>query len=167
MIAIVFLALAFLVARHFFPATTVNIEHVHTDVLAKTTVFKSDTIVVGTPETSHTLLVATTIRVENERKYPIFLDDFTLTLTDPTGAQMAVKAVQKMDVATTEGIFPDVKPLMVTPLLRDTSIDPGKSVQGTLLFSLPLPRSTWDTRKSAEIQVDIYHGHPVYTTIPK
>jgi len=167
LLAVAFVVLAFFIARRFFPATTVNIAHIHTDILPTTTVYKSDSIVVAPSETDNILFVASTIRIDNQRKYPISLDDFTLTLTDIAGAQQTAKAVQKFDLPNTEVMFPNLKPLIGPLLLRDTNIDPGKSAQGTIVFSLPVDATTWNNRKSAEIQVDIYHGHPVYTTIPK
>jgi hypothetical protein len=167
LLAVVFVVLAFFIARHFFAATTVNIAHLHTDILPTATVFKADTIVVGPAATDHTLFVASTIRIENQRQYPISLDDFTITLTDIAGAQTTAKAIQKLDLPNTEVMFPNLKPLVGPLLLRDTNIDPGKSAQGTVVFSLPVDAIAWNNRKSAEIQVDIYHGHSVYTTIPK
>ena len=167
LLAIVLLALAALLARHFFPSTTVDIAHLHTEVLPNTTVFKSNSIVLAAKETQHTLLVASTIRIDNKRTYPIFLDDFTLTFTDAAGAQLTAKSIQRADLANVETMFLKLKSVATNPLLRDTAIDPGKFTQGTVVFSLPIPESTWNTRKSAEIQVDIYHGHPVYTTIPR
>jgi hypothetical protein len=63
--------------------------------------------------------------------------------------------------------FPQLKPLLTAPLLRDTAIDPGKSAQGTVLYSINLPKEIWDARKSAVIKVAIYHQPALYLTIPK
>jgi len=167
LVAVALLAIAFFVARHFFAAPTLSAEHVRTEILPTVSVYKTDTIVVGPNETNHTLFVASTLRVGNQQAYPVSLDDFTLTLTDPSGAELVERAIQKQDLPNLEIEFPKLKPLLATPLLRDTSIDPKKSVEGTVLFSLPISQSVWDSRGTAEIKVDIYHNHPLFLTIPK
>jgi hypothetical protein len=166
LLAIAAIALAIGIAIHFFPATTVNITHIHTDVLPTETTFKGSTIV-GLNETSHILFVAATIKVDNQLRVPIYLDDFHMTLTDQSGAEMTVSADAPKDLPDTETNYPGVKPLTTTPLVRNTEIDPAKSAQGTLLFPLTIPKNVWDTRRSAVIKIDLYHQPPTYLTIPK
>jgi len=167
LIAVAVLVAIFFVARPFFAVPTLSAEHLRTQTLPTVTVFKTDTIVVGANETNHTFFIASTIRVGNQQAYPVSLDDFTLTLTDPSGAELVERAIQKQDLPNLEIEFPKLKPLLATPLLRDTSIDPKNSVEGTILFSLPISQSVWDSRGTAEIKVDIYHNHPLFLTIPK
>ena len=164
--AIAAIALAIAVAIHFFPATTVNISHRHTDVLPTETVFKGSTVV-GLSETQHVLFVAATIQVDNQLRVPVYLDDFHITLTDPSGAAMTVSADTPKDLPDLEVNYPGIKPLVGTPLVRNTEIDPAKSAEGTLLFALAIPKDVWDTRKSAVIKVDLYHQPAIYVTIPK
>jgi len=166
LLALAAIALAITFAIHFFPATTVNISHIHTDVLPTETVFKGSTVV-GLSETQHILFVAATIKVDNQLRVPIYLDDFHITLTDPSGVVMAVSADTPKDLPDLETNYPGIKPLMTTPLVRNTEIDPAKSAQGTLLFPLTIPKDIWDARKSAVIKVDLYHQPAIYVTIPK
>jgi hypothetical protein len=166
-IALGALALAVAVAIHFFPATTVNIDHVHTDVLPTHTVYKSNSIVLGPDQSQDVLFVATTLRLDNQLRVPIFVDDFNLTLTNPDGAELTAKAVQKPDLENLQLSFPSLKPMVSTPLLRETSIDPAKTAQGTIVFSIPIPKTMWEQRKSAVIKVDVYHQPSLYLTIPK
>ena len=166
LLALAALAAAIAIAIHFFPATTVNIALLHNDLLPTQTHFKSQTIVVG-GQTEDTLFIISTIKVDNQLRVPIFLDNFTLTFANPDDAQLTAKAFTKDDLANAELSFPALKPLVINPLLRDTAIDPGKSVQGAIVFSLPIPKTMWDARKVATIMVDLYHQHPVYQDIPK
>jgi hypothetical protein len=166
LLAVAAIAVAIALAVHFFPATTVNIDHVHTDVLPTETVFKGSTIV-GLAETNRVLFVASTIRIDNQLRYPIYLDDFHITLTDPSGAEMTVSADTPKDLPDLETNYPALKPLVITLLARNTVIDQGKSTQGTLLFPLTLRKEVWDSRKSAVIKVDLYHQPAIYITIPK
>ena len=165
-LALAALALAIVIAIHYFPATTINAEHIHTDLLAKQTVFKSQTIIVG-GQTEDTLFVASTIKVDNLTRAPIYLDGFDLSFSNPDDAQLTAKALTKDEIANAELSFPDLKPLVTNPLLRDTAIDPGKSAQGTIVFSLPIPKTMWDARKVATIAIEIYHRSPVFQDIPK
>jgi hypothetical protein len=167
-LALVVFAAAFFAWKHFFfPPTSVDVAHVSTRVLPIVTQYHTDTIVIGPNETNSTLLVASTIRVENHRTVPISLDDFTLTLTDTTGAELMQKAVEKQELPNLATMFPKVTPMLGTQLLRDTSIAPGKSAEGTLIFSFPAPQTIWDARKSAVIAVAVYHEPAVSVEIPK
>lgn len=166
LLAVVAIAIAFGVAIHFFPATSVDLVHVHTEVLPIETVFKGSTVI-GLSETNHMLFVASTVKVDNQLRVPIYLDDFHITLTDTSGAEMTVSADTPKDLPDLESNYPGIKPLMTTPLIRNTAIDSGKSAQGTLLFALSIPKSVWDTRKSAVIKVDLYHQPPMYVTLPQ
>jgi hypothetical protein len=167
LLALAAIAAAFLIAIHFFPATTINAEHIHTDLLAKQTTFKSSTIVVGPGQSENTLFIASTIKVDNLTRTTIYLDGFDLTFSNPDDAQLTAKALTKDEIANAELSFPDLKPLLTTPLNRDTAIDPGKSAQGTIVFALPIPKTMWDARKVATIQIEIYHQSPVFQNIPK
>ncbi len=167
LVAVAALALATLIAIHFFPATTVNIDHVHDDVVETHTVFKAHTIVIGADQSQDVLYVAETLKVENQLRLPISLDDFALDLTNAEGQQLTVKAAQKGDLANLQTTFPQLKPLLTLPLLRETSLDPGKSAQGTVIFALQVPKAMWDARQSAVVQVDVYHQPSLYLTIPK
>ncbi len=166
-LAMAALALAAALALDFFPATTVNAEVVHTDILPTTTVYKAQSIVVGQNEVAQTLFVVSTVRVDNGMRVPVYVDNVSLTLTDNTGAELTEKALSKQDIATSEASFPKLKPLVAATLLQDASIDPGKSAQGVSLFSLNVPRTLWDARKSAVMKIDIYHQQSVFVTLPK
>ena len=166
LLALAWIAVAIGLAIHYFPATTVNVAHLHTDVLPTETVFKGSTVV-GLNEKAYVLFVASTIRIDNQLRYPIYLDDFHITLTDASGTVITVSADTPKDLPDAEANYPGIKPLITTPLLRNTVIDQAKSAQGTVLFPLSIPKSIWDSRKSAVIKVDLYHQPAVYITIPK
>lgn len=166
LLALLALGLAAGIAIHFFPATTVDVQHLHTSTLPTHTVYKSQSIVLGQDQAEDVLFVGTTLHVENKLRLPIFLDDFTLTLTSPDGAELTAKGLQKTDLPNLELSFPNLKPIVANPLLRETSIDPARSAEGTVLFSLPIPEALWKTRKSATVKVDLYHQPSVYFTIP-
>ena len=160
------LSAAAALAVHFFPATTVNIEHVHADILATATTFKVNSIVVGHDPVEHTLFVAETVRLDDQLHVPIYLDDFTCTFTEPSGAVMTVTAAQKPDLPNIETSFPALVPLLRNPLLRETRIDPGHTLEGTVLLTFPFTEAQWKARKSAVLTVALYHQQTLYQTIP-
>jgi hypothetical protein len=148
--------------------TTLTVELLTTHVLPTKTVFRSDSIVLGPGETSYNLFIVQTIRVTNGRHRPVSLDDFGLTLTDSTGAELAVKAIERQQIPNAEVSFPKLKALVTAPLLaRDAQIPPGKSAEGVLVFSLAVPSDLWDNRKSAVLEIDPYHLDPITLTVPR
>jgi hypothetical protein len=157
----------FVLTLHRATKTSLTATNIHTDILPNTTVYNSDSIVVGPPETSYTLFVVSTLRIENHRTQPISLDDLALTLTDPNGAQLTAQALRPQELANAEVSFPKLKPLVTAPLLiRETPIAPNQSAEGTAVFSLAVPQTIWDTRKSATIALTPYHLDPITLTIP-
>lgn len=167
LLALAAIAAAALIAIHFFPATTIDIAHLHTDLLPTTTAYKAQSMVVGVNQNESVLFVATTVRIDNQLRVPIFLDDFNLTFTNSDGAQLQQRGLTKAELGNAQLSFPALKPITTTPLLRETAIEPGKSAQGTVVFALPMPKSMWDVRQSATLKVDVYHQNPVYQDLPK
>ena len=167
LVAVFALALATAIAIHFFPATTVNIDHLDTDLLDTHTVFESHSMVLGAEQSQDVLYLVETLKVDNQLRLAISLDDFSLNLTNPDGHQLTVQAVQKGDLDNLETSFPKLKPLLTHPLLRETDIEPKQSAQGSVVFSLPVPKAMWDARQSAVVKVDLYHQPSLYLTIPK
>lgn len=166
LLALAALALTAAIVIHLFPATSVEGIHLHTELHSEDTIFKSDSIVLGRDRTEHVLYVASTVRIDNHLRLPVTLDDFTLAFTNPDAAQLTAKALTKPELANIELTYPALRPLLSGPLLRDIAIAPGNSAQGTLLFSLNIPQSMWDERKSAVIEIALYHQPPVLVTIP-
>jgi hypothetical protein len=151
-----------------FPSTRVQAAVVSTQVLPTSTVYKSDSIVVGPAHTETVLFVATTLKVDNQMQIPVSVDGLTLTLTDPSGAQLAAKAATRSDIEAIEQSFPKVKPMLVSGLLMpDAEIPAGQKATGVVLFSLQVTQAIWDQRKSAEIAIDLYHQPSVTVVIPK
>ena len=117
-----------------------------------------------------------TLRLEDRLRLPLFLKDFTASLTpanpDGTpGEAITSSAVEKLDVPNLYLSFPALKSLAQQQgsplLLRDTQIEPGKSAEGMVLLHFPASQSTWDSRKTASLTIDFYHQQPMTIEIPK
>jgi hypothetical protein len=166
LIAVAALVIGIAISIKLFPSGQVQATVTGSKLYAAKTVFHSDTIVIGTNETDETLFVSPIVKLDNELRTPSTFDDATMVLTDATGAQLTAKAAQKSELPNIVVMFPAVKSLIATPLLRETEMAPGASAQGALLFSFPVPQSVWDNRKSAEISIEIYHQPSVKVTVP-
>jgi hypothetical protein len=122
--------------------------------------------VVGQNKAGETdLYLISTVRIENHLTDPLFLKDFTLSFTAPDG-ERHTGAIEKNDLDTVYTAFPEIKPLMATPLLRESEIAPGATAQGTVLAQFPIPQSLWDQRQSATLTIDLYHQPSINIPIP-
>jgi hypothetical protein len=121
------------------------------------TVFKSDSIVVANQHTEDQLYVLTTLRIDDRLHLPLFLKDFTGTLTTADGQEFTTNATEKDDFANIYTSFRALKPLASEPLLRETMINPGQTVTGMILLHFPVTQEVWDHRRTAYLNVDLYH----------
>jgi hypothetical protein len=122
--------------------------------------------VLATQQGESDLYVIPNVRIENHLTVPLFLKDFTITMTLADG-ELRTAAVEKNDLDIVYASFPEIKPLMATPLLRETEVAPGQTVEGTVLAQFSIPQSTWDKRQSATVTVDFYHQDSMTLPIPK
>jgi hypothetical protein len=139
----------------------------HIAVLPTHTSFKSSSIVVANDPAEDDLYVLATVRVEDQLKIPIFIKDMTATLTTAEGEADTENAVEKGDLNSLYITFPRLVPLASAPLLRETTIEPGKSAEGMVLLHFPVSKEVWDNRKSATITIDLYHQGKLTVDIPK
>jgi hypothetical protein len=167
-VLIAFLVLGIVIAlviRHT-PRQAVDLSIIHTTVYPTHTVFKSDSIVVGSDKTEDELYVLATLRVEDPLHLPLFLKDFTAILTTADGQQISTSAAEEKDLPNIYKSFPALKGLASTPLLRETLIAPGSSTEGMVLLNFPVTQDVWNHRKSAVLNVDLYHEGDFPITIP-
>jgi hypothetical protein len=158
-VLIAFLILGILIALliRATPHRTADLSITRTVVFPAHTVFKSNSILVGHDQAQDDLYVLTTLRIEDNLHLPLFLKDFTASLTTADGQEITTSATEKDDLAAVYAAFPDLKPLSSEPLLRETMINPGQSAEGMLLLHFPVTKDVWDHRRTATLNVDLYH----------
>lgn len=154
-----------LVIRHT-PAQAVDLTITHTTIYPTHTVFKSNSIVVGSDKAEDNLYVLANLRVEDPLHLPLFLKDFTATLTTADDQKITTSAAEAKDLPNIYTSFPGLKPLASAPLLRETLIAPGTSAEGMVLLQFPITVDMWNHRKSAILNVDLYHGGAFPIAIP-
>jgi len=154
-----------LVIRHT-PTQAVDLTITHTAIYPTHTVYKSDSIVVGSDKAEDNLYVLANLRVDDPLHLPLFLKDFTATVTTSDDQKITTSAAEAKDLPNIYTSFPGLKPLASAPLRRETLIAPGTSVEGMVLLQFPITLETWNHRKSAILDVDLYHGGAFPIAIP-
>ena len=168
--ALAALGIALAVLLHYTPHSTANVTIKNITAYPSHIVFRSDSLIVGRDTAEDTLYLLVNLNIENRRHMPLFIKDFTATLTPADDEPITTGAVEKPDIPNLYTSFPQLKSLadeQAAPLLlRETQIDIGKSVSGLLLLHFPVSQTTWDQRKSATITIDLYHQESVTIPIP-
>jgi hypothetical protein len=157
LLAFLILGIVLALLLRFTPHKTADLTITHTAVYPVHTVFKSDSIVVGNQHAEDDLYVLTNLRIDDRLHLPLFLKDFTATLTTAEGEEITTSAVEQRDLANVYTTFPELKALASEPLLRDTMISPGQSAQGMILLHFPVTQTVWDHRRTAILNIDLYH----------
>jgi hypothetical protein len=158
LLAFLILGIVLALVLRFTPHKTADLSITRTTIYPTHTVFKSDSMVVSNQQhADDTLYVLTTLRIDDRLHLPLFLKDFTATLTTAEGEEVTTSAVEKQDLDNVYTSFPELKPLSSEPLLRDTMISPGQSAEGMLLLHFPVTKEVWDHRRTAVLNVDLYH----------
>jgi len=166
LIAFVILGIAIALLIRFTPHRVADLEITHTAVYPSHIVFKSGSLVVGSDKVEDDLYVLTTLRITDRLNLPLFIKDFTATLTTADGDIVTTSAAEKTDLAATYVTFPALKDMASEPLLRETLINPGNSAEGMVLLHFPVTLETWNHRRSAVLHIDFYHQGPLSITIP-
>jgi hypothetical protein len=157
LLAFLILGIVLALLLRFTPHKTADLTITRTTVYPTHTVFKSDSIIVANQRAEDALYVLTTLRIDDRLHLPLFLKDFTATLTTAEGEEITTSAVEKPDLENVYTSFPALKPLASEPLLRDTMISPGQSAEGMILLHFPITKEVWDHRRSAVLNIDLYH----------
>lgn len=125
--------------------------------------------IVGIPSAMESdLYLAVSVRLTNHLRVPMFIKDETFTVTSPDQTVAPADALQKADLDTTLLAFPALQSLIGKPLLRDTKVDPGQTVEGTLL--VPYPQATedfWTKRAFASATLTFFHQPDLTAPAPK
>jgi hypothetical protein len=139
------------------PHKTADLTITRTIVFPTHTVLKSDSTLVGRDQSQDDLYVLATLRIDDHLHLPLFLKDFTATLTTAEGEELTTSAIEKQDLPAVYAAFPAIQSLASAPLLRETMIDPGQSAEGMILLHFPVTQAVWDHRSTAILNIDLYH----------
>ena len=167
-VLIAFLVLGILIALvvRLSPEKTATLSVSHTIVFPTHTEMSSGSLVIGQKQSQDDLYVLTTLHIEDHTRFPIFIKDYTATLTTEEGEPITTSAIEKEDIPNLLVTFPGLKPLVTAPLFRETVIEPGQSAEGMVILHFPITESVWDHRRTTVLNVDLYNAgdQPVVVT---
>lgn len=167
LIAFLVLGIAIALLLRFTPWAVADAAVTHAAAYSAHTVFKSDSILVNRDRSQDDLYVVVNVSVTDRLKLPLFIKDFTGTLVTEEGEQVAGTAAYKNDLENMYTTFPALRPLASEALSRETLINPAATVQGMVLLHFPVSAEAWNHRRSATLNVDLYHQGPLAISIPQ
>jgi hypothetical protein len=104
------------------------------------------------------LLVFAQVHVHNQSDAPLTVLEIEGNITLPDASQTSARAASPHDTERLFGAYPQLAPLRMDPLLRDTTIAPGETAEGLLIFSYSMTKSDWEKRKNFAVSVSFTNG---------
>src|SRR5229473_382458 len=98
LLAFLILGIVLALLLRFTPHRTADLTITRTTIYPTHTVFKSDSIIVANQHAEDALYVLTTLRIDDRLHLPLFLKDFTATLTTTEGWDHRRTAVLNIDL---------------------------------------------------------------------
>ncbi|AXC11153.1 hypothetical protein ACPOL_1811 [Acidisarcina polymorpha] len=117
-------------------------------------------------QTFDQIVVVAEVRLHNRSHGPLFLSDMSAVLSLP-GEEQRSLAANPTDFNRVFVAYPDLVPIKQPPLLRDTTIPAGGSVEGELVFNYPITKQQWDLRRSLDITISFLHQKDLVLTAPQ
>ncbi len=128
-------------------------------------------MLVGQDQQEVVTYVIADIALKDNTEVPLFLKTIDGSLTMEDGTVMTANAIEKADLPRLAAMFPGMKPkvdaVAPTPLLRESTIAPGATGHGYVIFAYNVPQSVWDKRKASDVTITFYHQDTVKVSLPK
>jgi hypothetical protein len=168
-VLIAFLVLGIVIALlvRFTPHRVANVTVMEMSAFPAHTVFKTDSHLINRDREQDDLYVPVKIKIEDELHLPIFIKTFSATIATADGEQVQGTAAQKGDLEALSTTFPALRPMISSPLNRETLIDPDGSAEGMILLHFPVSADTWNKRRSATLSIELYHQGPLTVALPQ
>jgi len=111
----------------------------------------------GQSDSFDEVIVMAQVRLHNQAKIPLFLNEMYASLALPDDVVRTSIAANKSDFGRAFVAYPQLLPLKGEPILREITIEPGQTVEGMMLFPFPITGAQYDQRKSLDINVVFTH----------
>ena len=121
----------------------------------------------GQDETYNQILVLAHVQLHNENATPLTIDDDWGIVTLPDGDPRRSLGASGADFDKVFLAYPQLGPLRMDPLRRNTQIPPHQSLDGLLIFSYPLTRQQWDSRKSMAVTISFANAKELVLAAPQ
>ena len=128
-------------------------------------------VLVGEDQSEVVTYVIADIALKDNTEVPLFLKTIDGSLTMEDGTVMKANAIEKADLPRLAAMFPDMKAkvdaVAPAPLLRESTIAPGASNHGYVIFAYNVPQAVWDKRQASDVSIAFYHQDTVKVNLPK
>ena len=121
----------------------------------------------GEDETYNQILVLAHVQLHNENTMPLTIDDDFAMLTLADGSTQRSLGASGADFDKVFLAYPQLTPLRMDPLRRNSQILPHQSLDGLLIFSYSITRQQWDSRKSMAVTVSFANAKEVVLQAPQ
>jgi hypothetical protein len=121
----------------------------------------------GQDEVINQMLVFAHVRLHNPNTAPITIVDDWAVVTLPDGEIRRSLGASTVDFEKVFQAYPQLAPVRMEPLRRDLQIQPGQSVDGLVVFSYPMSRQEWDSRKSMQVTLSFNGAKDVTLNAPQ
>lgn len=112
------------------------------------------------------IIVIAQVRLHNQSDGPLFLSDMAALLSLP-GEEHRSLAASPNDYNRVFVAYPQLASMKQQPLLRDTTIPAGQTVEGQLVFNYPITKDQWDLRRSLDITLSFLHQKDLTLSAPQ
>jgi hypothetical protein len=111
------------------------------------------------------VMVFATVKLHNQTDHPLFLGNVTTNVTLADGIHSSY-AANKGDYERIFVAYPNIPVPHLTPISPlDTTIDPGQTVEGTIVSAFMMTQQQWDARKNLDYTFD-FRYQPALTVTP-
>jgi hypothetical protein len=127
----------------------------------------SDTGMPGTAEYYDQLLILAKVKVTNQTDIPLFMQDISAAIKLPDGSEQVNVTASDKDIDRVFQAYPSLAYLRAASIPRDTTLNPGQSVQGLTIFNFPINREQWDSLQTAKVVVSFMHQKNLEIPLPR
>jgi hypothetical protein len=166
-VLIVIAALVYFFNRDKHPEVTFTSVKTYTARTEMSAIKGSMNVIGSAPHIDTDLYVVINLKFTNRSHQPMFIKDETAVLTAPDHSILDTEALRPGDLPNVCAAFPDLQALSSKPLVRDTQINPGQTVEGMVLLHFPgATEANWNPRESATLRLDFFHQPSEIIKIP-
>ena len=102
------------------------------------------------------ILVFAHVKLHNQSKIPLFLED-VLANTDLEGSSVSASAGSAGQYEQVFIVYPELAALHSNALSPRATIEPGKSVDGNILWAFKMTKQEWDARKKLDFTFKFHY----------
>lgn len=126
-----------------------------------------DTGMAGTAEYYDQLLILAKVKVRNQTDIPLFMQDISAAIKLPDGSEQVNITASNKDMDRVFQAYPSLSYLRTDSIPRDTTLNPGQSVQGLAIFNFPINKEQWDSLQTAKVVVSFMHQKNLEIVLPR